>query len=638
MKQFDGDPEVASQLEIDATLELASQKERLVRQTKQEIASSELLVDANEDLALRREKQAKGIREESNASSEVVRSTGDLSDAQEELASLIEDHIKSVDQSTDATDELNDALGKRIKMEEELNSRKPLVDYSEQLNGLSDNITVALSEQLEAIRRTVKAYKGEVDINDKYRKQAEKEYAHRYGLFRRINKSLEKTAKKSESGLARMGSRMLMGAGDMISDKVNDMIDSVPGLRQLNSARKFIKENMQGAKDAKTKRLIKERASKLRAEAARGEDVPDEKKKGEESKERKKEDKSESRFKNLFGILEGIKKAMMFGALFTMMGSAISAIAGAIGGLGGIITGAIASLGSLLGAKIAGLAAGISAALGKALGSIFGKKIPEIIPESMPDVDQKDNYKKDKRRTKKGERNRQRRERAKFERVPSADPDIKKTPDVKPDTKGKADKSFLKKLGGFFEKHITKSAGKKVGAAAASMMAKRMAVAAIPVVGTAAAIGMTAYDVYNMAKETGALDDISDEIKGKFDSMSESMKSWFVGDDESSDANVSAAEGEPKEKLTITATPTMESAEATPVAKIEQVESAMAEKAKKEEEARIAMAAAATGGAVSNQINQTVVNNNTTSRSTVDMPTFSSEYQTKYQRGSEIQR
>lgn len=629
--------ETESTLEsADAGFEVAASKEKLKKAVVQETAAVDVSTDSTLELAAQRDKLVKAIKNESDASDVQSDATLDLSVAKDELAKKIADATISTKDEAKTAEELDKALQRRIEIEEEIIKQQPVVNYAAQLNNLNAKIAEALKEKFDELKKNTQSETSVRDVNDKYKKQAEKELASRRGIFKRVNKSLEKTAKTSESGLARMSSKMMLGAGNMISDKINDFMDNIPVVGQLNQARRFIKENNSKADDAKHKRLVRERASELRAKDRKANPKPEgaPNKPGKERKlpfgpnnsrdKQREEEKQTTALEKILEVLNAIRTTQLVSSFMNIMGTLSS---GLLAGIGGAVSGAFAKSG------ITKVLATLAGALGA--GKLAGKLMDSTKPKApTPNADPNKNGPKP------------------GTKPPTPEPSPTggtKPPPTKTPGPGDAAKGGK---GGF-----VKAVGKALPWVA------RGAVRLMGPVGLA----YTAYEIANMAGLTKPLDDmvgnIWDNLKGQSNAVTENQV------DPTGDKPTGKS---PSEKLTIHVTPGKEqlavndyvskmqqctadgtsfmdckrqikgTAEATGPKSGDELERLSEQKRKaeleveKRKEQREAQTAAAVANASSssnhaNINSSSVVNNNTVNFN-------GSEYQTSHQKGSQVQR
>ncbi|MGL5404371.1 MAG: hypothetical protein ACRC9I_11595 [Acinetobacter sp.] len=399
MKQINEKDELklAVQMETEATLESAStgfevaaSKEKLKRAVVQETAAVDVSTDSALELAAARDKLVKTIKNESDAIDVEADSSLDLSVAKEELAKKISNANIQAKDEAETTEDLEKARKRRLEIEEELAKQQPLVDYSKQLNDLNAAVAEALKEKFDELKKSAKSEGSVRDVNDKYKKQAEKELASRRGIFKRVTKSLEKTAKTSESGMARMSSKMVLGASNMISDKINDFVNNIPVLGQVNKARQFIKENRSKADDAKHKRLVRERASELRSADRDKTKEPkplsdfgkERKRRQQEQTKRGNERQGEQQISVLEKILEVLNAIRTTQLISSIAGMFTSLSKGLLSGIGGAVAGAFAKSG------ITKVLATLAGALGAS--KLAGKMLDGLKPKpTVPDVDPK---------------------------------------------------------------------------------------------------------------------------------------------------------------------------------------------------------------------------------------------------------
>ena len=634
--RFERDQEFAAQMDIDATLDVVQSKELLHKSIEDEIEAVDELTATSKKVASSKEKLSDVVVDETDAIKEDASVTKRLATAKKKNAERVRANTKANDHESTVSGDLTVARKQRLKTEQELNKQQPLVDYTPQLNQLNAKLAEELLNKIKGLKAGRRASSKETTIYDKYNKQAEKEYAHRYGLFRRINKSLEKTAKKSESGLARMGSKAMMGAGNMVSEKIDDFLGSIPGVAQAHKGYKFVKENMRDASEAKTKRLVRERAHELRTgdspkptpsllpsvaetkrERERAKDTA-------QNKSAKKE--TDARFDKMIEILESIRTTQMIGSIVNLVSTLGSGIMGGLGNLGKVLGGPLM--------KMAGAATALAGTVG-ALGS--------LLPSSTPDVDldvDKDKKTKYKDRKK-----------------PSA-----KAPKVtRPTTPAPNPQAAKKGVGTII---------KKVMGAAAKSPARLMLGMGARLLGP---VGL-AYTAYELADSFGAVDaakeflgknlgelfgggeegqvpesegldmatpapDRSSQIDDAIETAREEGRGRADGWNEDADAPRITNSGRvilPDEKVEF------EPGEKFISGTFAEVDKMVAEERKRQESEAMQQSAQATAAAVNGgNINSTTVNNfnggNSTSSGS-SIPAFGNEYQTSHQKGSMIQR
>ena len=336
---------LAIQMETEATLESASStfevaasKEKLNKAVVQETAAIDVSTDSALELAGARDKLAKQLKNEGEGIDLEADSSVELAAAKEKLAKKLNETKEQAQDESKVNEELEKVRKRRVELEEELVKQLPMVDYSEHLKELNAKVAEALKEKFDELKKTTQSEGSVRAVNDKYTKQAEKELASRQGIFKRVNKSLTKTAKTSESGLARMSSKMVLGASNMISDKINDFVDGIPVLGQANKVRRFVKENRSKADDVKHKRLVRERASELRAAGRAAEGGADP---GKERKRRKRNDdqrnnereneKQTGVLEKILDVLGAIRQTQLLSSIINMFSSLSKTMLSGIG-------------------------------------------------------------------------------------------------------------------------------------------------------------------------------------------------------------------------------------------------------------------------------------------------------------------
>ena len=637
---YERDLEVASQMDVEATLEVVESKEMLHKSLGKEVVAVDESAVISKKVASDKEKLSDAVVDETDAIKEDVTATKRLTTAKKKNTEKVRANSKASDTELVVSDELAEVRKQRLKTEKDLNKHQPLIDYTPKLNDLNKEVMEELLKKIKGLKQSNQSYSREHYANDKYTKQAEKEYAHRYGLFRRINKGLEKTAKKSESGLARAGSKAMLGAGGMISEKIDDFMGSIDGIGPVYKGIKMVRESMRDAKEAKTKRLVRERASELRAGARTEKKSPieagdfakskEEREKTKEQSENKRRDKEAGgKFDKMIEILEGIRQAQIFGTLIniaTKMGEFAAQITGSIGRL-------FTKLGPMAAAASAAIAGGAAAAMRPGTPATTVPEAPE-----KP----KEKYKDRKKPSAKAPK-------------PTRAPE----PGPKPKTPKAGNKAVEAGAKGLFQK-VGKFAASGAGRVVLGSMLR-----------LAGPIGMayTAYEGYKMLDESGALDGVKEKFGNMISSASDQFDgalSSLMGDDDKQQAESSIDEaGRVMDEQSKEPTGWGNDPEGTRVTNrgniygpgdevkfepgekfisgtFDEVDKMIDAETKRRESEKIEKTAEATAGAVSNvtnvnNISNTTVNGSTGSGGSTVAP-FGNEYQTPYQRGSMIQR
>lgn len=637
---YERDLEIASQMDVDATLEVVESKEMLHKSLGKEVVAVDESAVISKKVASDKEKLADAVVDETDAIKEDVTATKRLTTAKKKNTEKVRASSKASDTELVVSDELAEVRKQRLKTETDLNKQQPLIDYTPKLNDLNKEVMEELLKKIKGLQQSNKSYSREHYSNDKFTKQAEKEYAHRYGLFRRINKGLEKTAKKSESGLARAGSKAMLGAGGMISEKIDDFMGSIDGIGPVYKGIKMVRESMRDAKETKTKRLVRERASELRSGARKEKKSPleagdfakskEEREKTKEQSETKRKDKETGgKFDKMIEILEGIRQAQIFGTLIN--------IATKMGEIAAQITGSVGKLFTKLGPIAAAAGAAIA---GTASAAMKSGKPSTTVPEAP--TQSKEKYKDRKK-------------------VSSKSPKVTRPPE--PATKVKTPKAANKAA-----ESGAKGLFQKVGKFAASGAGRVVLGSMMRLAGP---IGMayTAYEGYKMLDESGALDGVKEKFGNMISSASDQFDgaiSNLMGDDDKQKAESAADEAgqvmsspEPEstgwdndpEGTRVTNRGNIyspgdevkfEPGEKFVSGTFDEVDKMIDAETKRRESANIERAAEATAGAVSSVTNVNNVSNTTVNGSTggsgSSVAPFGNEYQTPYQRGSIIQR
>lgn len=627
------DLDVAIQMEVDATLDLVSSKEKLVKTVDKEIISTDLLVDTNIDVSTSQEKLIKSIKDEIVSTDLITDTNVDIAAQKEAMGRSMGGATKSTDEESKLTDELNDELAKRIKTEEALNAQTPIVDYSDITNKLNESIAKALDDKLKVLEDSMKAIQQQKQINDQFNKQAEKDYASHFGMFKRVTKSLEKTAKTSESGLARMSSKMILGAKNFVAEKVDNFLSEIPIIGRAYKVGKFVRSNMQAAKETRVKKKVRERAGEYRSGKREMPKEPQsifsrifEKKDKEDKKkqtDKKNEDKEKkSSTEKIISLLGMIQKAMMFTGIFSLLGSLIT-------GMGSMMSSAIGTIAGV-GGKLAGLAAGVAALKG-----IFTGKKPDI-PTNKPS-----SGKQTTKPTTEPDTNKKRRG-----RPPKQKPEISDTKSGKDhpwwggkeDSKTTPDKVAKKTTTKSFEKLASKTA-KKTGIAAVGrfLVTKGIGLAmkGIPFVGAA----MTAYDIYDYLEEIGKIDDVkkayeSGGATGVASYLKKEVSDLFAPSVPPQTPEQQAATEQQKQVIETDARRAMAGEQSTSE-QFNSIDQKTKEKEQLQTDAYRAMVNNSSGNTTNNIAN--VSNNTSKSSGITNVPAFN-PYQSTSQRGTMIQR
>lgn len=630
------DLEVAAQMDIDATLDVVQSKELLHKSIDDEVVAVDDSTAAAKKVASSKEKLADSVVDETDAIREDATVTKRLATAKKKNAERVRANTKANDNESTVSGDLTVARKQRLKTEKKLNDQQPLIDYTPKLNEYNSKLAEELLKKINGLKTNSRASSKETTIYDKFNKQAEKEYAHRYGLFRRINKSLEKTAKKSESGMARMGSKAMLGAGSFIGDKVDDFMKDIPLLGTAYKGAKFVKSSMRDASETKTKRLVRERAHELRTGGS-GKDKPSplagmmegrkEREKQNEAAENKEQNKeTNEKFDKMIDILSGIRQAQMLGTIMGMLGNLTS---GLIGGMTNVMSKLVAGPLSKIGAGIATAVGGMAAA-------------KAMIPAKTPDIDV-DTQSKEKTKYK-------------DRKKPSAKAPKVSRPEI-PTTSAKD----VKKGAGPIIKRVLGSVAKNPAKFMFGMGARLLGPVGLAYTAYEIADSFGAVDAAkdflseNLGQlfgggeegqvESGGLDmetpeaDRSSQIDDAMESARDDGRGRLDGWNEDEDAPRITNSGRvilPDEKVEFEPGEKFVSGTFAEVDKIVEAER------KRKDAEQIQQAAQATAGAMNSTVNNTSVTNingggGSSAPSSV-IPSFGNEYQTPHQKGSMIQR
>lgn len=266
--------QLAIDMEIDATLDVASSKEELAKVLGSEIESINESIESTLDLAGTREDLAKSIKSEISAIDESNDATMDVTIAKNDLTDVIESERESIEELNKRNQKLTGAkkaeqdvltksiaTGKnRLKLEQELAKQKPIVNYTE----IQSDIVAALAEQLKIVNSSNKemsqSEKYEKEMNDarqSYTKAAEKEFPKHQRLFERIGKNLERTEKETDNAVKRISVGALRAGGSFLSEKLGQFTEQhILGGKQAMDAYKFVRQKSDDAREKKRQDLI----------------------------------------------------------------------------------------------------------------------------------------------------------------------------------------------------------------------------------------------------------------------------------------------------------------------------------------------------------------------------------------------
>lgn len=535
--------------------------------------------------------------------------------AKKRLEEEQEKHKAELKRANQLEREAATAASRRTKLEEEMNKRKQsIVDYRGKIQELNVELAKALKNQ---IKTKDESNTEEKKLNPSYKelkKQVDFEINQKRFFREQLKHKLKKISKESESGAARIGAKSLMGASEFISDKLNDFVNNIPVAKQLNTARKFVKENVSEAREAKFKRLSKERMTELQSgkseNTSKFKDFRDRVTRGKNAdKEREKDSKTSGYFQEILSTLKSIRMGQLLNTFANMGGGFIKAIASGVG------TAFESVIGKL----------GIKKILGGLAGALGAKKLADRLLGSTKidvDVDGPDKNKG------------------------------KPTPTGQPQNNSPKPKGNKK---GIFEKMKSKVSGalSKMSGKGAAMTLAKVGARFLGPVGAALTI-------YEVADHFGLVD----EANALFDSA---MKDWFGDDSDTSQPMAMATSNGsnqpdiqksdkplPDSITTISNTmgtaPTQLSSNLQPIkldpyaptllsTQLETANNKLRESELKSKETERINTIQAIGANNANSVNSSINSVNTVNNNSTNVISFNnSEYQTSYQKGSQVIR
>ncbi|QAX97833.1 hypothetical protein ASswx1_189 [Aeromonas phage Asswx_1] len=495
----------------DSMLKLDDKTEKLSNSTKDLTASYDITSDSSLEVAQEQEKlanQIKGARKDNKRSNKV----------ENELVSA-----------------------RRKQLEDILNNKQPLVDYSQGVKSQNPEQGETAKPMQEDTRETLKEFiQREVGDRREFVENFKEENQKTGKFVREIAKKaniVDRMKKSETSATAKiLGHTMSAGIG-MVTGTINDLLSTIPGYNQAANATKFVGGSIIDAHNARKEKKLDAKANaayeEKKADAtSRFQQIPQNKpedkvKTDRNNQEQKKErqengrerENNEKRHKSLIDVLKGIQMSMLIGKL--------------IGGVGFVLSGLVSGI-SVLSGAVLGLAPMIAGALSAAVGGLIAKfsglfdKIPGLGSKTQtpssggvnPNDASKDPKKSPKTTTPDGKK------------TPTPEPKPGQpakieTPKTKtPTPKGKAGilskAADLGKKGWSVAADAAKSASKFIpkSALTGAGMAVRVAGRAIPFVGA----GLMAYELYNFAKENPELLDKGvDAAKGAWESLTGSL-------------------------------------------------------------------------------------------------------------------
>lgn len=647
--RMERDQELAAQMDIDATLDVVASKELLHRSLDDEAEAVHDSAVVSKQVVARKENLVDALEDESDAVKESSTVSKRLSTAKKKNAERVRANTKANDKESEVSGDLTVARKQRLKTEEELNKQQPLVDFASLLNGLNAELVKKRKKQVEQSEEEVKSSDKSKTTYDKYHKQAQREHDTRIGLFRRINKSLKKTARTSESNTTRLGANAIMGAGGFISDKIDDFMKEIPFAGTAYKGAKFVREKTQGARDVKGKRMVRERAHELRTADTQStipnvvpSEFSEKKREKEKVKEesRKKSDKkdTDSRLDQMIDVLKEIRTAQVIGTMFNVFSNIASGVVGGIANMGRAIAVGLGGLAAAVG--------GMSAMMG-GLGKLKGMFKTGV---DMPDVDTPDTKGNGKGKPSSKAPKPSRPESTQAESGKGAKGGKSGNPAK---TAGKvADKAKDKWI-----KRLALMAGEKFATRAAVAVGAN----AVPIIGQLASGAMIAYTAYEVGDavidELGGMDAVKESLSGVVDdakSQFSKLSNWFGGDDSNGSAMISGASemgSSDPDGVGITDTRNNigsgdsfkpEPGERFVSRAFDEVDKMNESNTRRTVDETIAKSASATAGAITAMSGGSTTINNFGGGGGIprssEIPAFGNEYQTPYQKGSMIQR
>ncbi|QHJ78970.1 MAG: hypothetical protein [Caudoviricetes sp.] len=371
--------------------------------TDQERADLELSLSLI-DQAVASDKQTKATKDLTLATNMEIDAALDVADSKTRLNKKVKTEIDVTQSSIDVQDDLNytrhaqgqlerehlDIMSRRVDIERKIG----LVDYSQISKELHDKIAKELEEKLklqqkenEETEETTEDESSEEERARKsdshYRKEAEKFHKKQISIFKKISDGHASYMQNSKSFFGRMAMGTLGKGTSELMNVIDSATDMIPGAKTAKKVGGFVRTQMGEAREKKRQSRIESTAKFLRARDESPELI--QKKEDEKVKEQKKGTEGIGKLgltlEKIFSFLKKFAEMTMMLGVFK---SLVGLMGSVVGGLGGIIAGSMKTALSAIG--IMGVLTGIKTALTTGLAAIatkFGFKIPGL--ETKPD-------------------------------------------------------------------------------------------------------------------------------------------------------------------------------------------------------------------------------------------------------------
>lgn len=442
------------------------------------------------------------------AASLLTDSALDTAISYEKLTNALNDETLAHKLTTKATTKLTKSTE---DFKKELDGQQPVIDFTE-LAEVNKELIEAMQNQFKQVKEETEQAKKAAEKRDRLEHDANLLYPKREALLKRLNLSLDKQVKESESMLKRGAFKMLSAGISGFSKTISDLADSNPLTGGIKKGYKFVRDTRNDAFNARQQRQQTELISKGMSTPDPDEKQPDapqaqpvstqpvfERVKPEsESGHKKPSSETDA------GRLDAIEDRL------TEIRDKIGENQGSLGGLFGTLFKIVSGLGTVIGGIVSGaIKTGINAIkdviskLGKSLNPFKSDKPskstsktqqPKAADTKQPKVDTDTD--KDKSKSSKSK-----------SPQPKA---IDKTPPSANDAKMK------KAAGESVKKGIKKYASKKGAVSVMSKLAPRLLGLTNPI-GLAISGGLLAYDVYSYLDEQGYVSAAQKEISSFFD-------------------------------------------------------------------------------------------------------------------------
>lgn len=363
--------------------------------TDQEKADIELSL-AMIDQTIATQSLTKSTNELKSASDMEVDASLDLTDSKEKVMDQMSDLEYSLHEQNRAEKRYLNILSRRLDIEQKIG----LVDYSQIDKRLHDKIVAELEKRLkeeqEKNKRDEENNNEEEETDTQQRKtdaeylrEAEKFHKKQKGMFQRISDSHKSYMQNSSSFFGRLAMGALGKGTSELLGAVDSATDMIPGVKTAKRVGGFVKDQWKESKEQKRQNKIEKTAKFLRARDEAPKSETEERQKTENDTQQRKGTEGILGMGTTLGkILEFLKKlgeTLMFMGIFK---SLFGLIGSAIGGMAGLISKGVTA--ALTGLGIVGLLKGLSTAITtglSGLASALKMKIPGLETPDTPDVD-----------------------------------------------------------------------------------------------------------------------------------------------------------------------------------------------------------------------------------------------------------